>query len=190
MRLVCGLGNPGALYANTRHNAGFMVVDWLAEKRSTRWNKPKDGIVTARLAQDVMLAKPDTFMNLSGGPVAMLARYHKVPPATHLLLVMDCAALEVGRIKLSRGGGHAGQLGTKSVMEQLATREFARLRVGIGPPKSRGTALADHVLGSFSAQEREIVRGILPVAADAIQLWLQKGIDEAMNEFNKTPMLD
>ncbi len=186
MRLVCGLGNPGALYANTRHNAGFMVLDWLAEKKELRWNKPKDGIVTARLAPDVLLAKPDVFMNLSGGPVAALARYYKVVPATHLLLVVDCAALEVGRIKFVRGGGHAGQLGTKSVMEQLATRDFARLRVGIGPPRSRGTPLSDHVLSSFGAQERELLRGTLAVAADAVQLWLQKGIDAAMNEFNNT----
>ena len=190
MRLVCGLGNPGALFANTRHNAGFMVLDWLAEKKQVRWNKPKEGIVTARLAHDVLLAKPDVFMNLSGGPIAALARYHKVAPATHLLLVVDCVALEVGRIKLARGGGgHAGQQGTRSVMEQLGTPDFARLRVGIGPPRSRGTALAEHVLSSFGAQERETLRCTMGLAADAIQVWLQQGIDVAMNEFNNSSKL-
>ncbi len=183
MRLICGLGNPGAAFANTRHNAGFMAVDWIALKKQAHWGRPKEGAITARLEGEAMLLKPDTFMNMSGYPVSAISRYFKVTPA-RVLVVVDCAELEPGHIRLARSGSHAGHNGTRSVIEQLGTKDFPRLRIGVGRPRSRSSALADHMLGNFTTTELEALQYAVRRAALAVDMWLADGIDAAMNEYN------
>ena len=184
MRVVCGLGNPGALYANTRHNAGFMVVDHFVEKHNLSWGRPKDGIIVAKHSRDVLVAKPDAFMNTSGPPIGALLRYYKVA-LSDFLLVVDCVSLEPGIIRLSRNGSHAGQNGVRSVIENLGSKDFPRLRIGVGRGKTRSTVLADHVLSTFGPGiEQDALKSAIRRATDAIDCFLLHGVDKAMNDYN------
>ena len=185
MFLIVGLGNPGREYKETRHNVGFMVVDRLCQKWGVKPNRMQSKALIAQTLvgeQKVILAKPQTFMNLSGQAVASLARYYKVENS-NLLLVHDDLDLPPGTLRLRPNGGSAGQKGLGSTIEQLGTQEFCRLRVGIGRPPGRMDA-AGYVLQKFSAGEAETIQFVLARAEEAVLTYLEQGLVKAMNTFN------
>lgn len=181
-RLVVGLGNPGAAYAGTRHNVGFLVVDELArllqvrvDRRECRAFTGETGLAGCR----VVLAKPQTYMNLSGEAVRELVRKYAVG-LPDLLIVFDDMDLPLGRLRLRAAGGAGGHRGVMSVIAALGTEAFPRLRVGIG----RGPDAVDHVLSRFSPAEMRVVREVIAAAAAAARMFLTGGIDQAMNTYN------
>lgn len=187
MKLVVGLGNPGTPYAGTRHNVGFDLVDRLASAHGialrTRRANARVGRGTIAGA-DVLLAKPLTFMNLSGSAVSALARQEEIAPAD-ILVVTDDIHLPVGRLRLRARGSSGGQNGVKSVIESLGTDAFPRLRIGVGAPPP-GLQI-DWVLSRFSKPDRTVVDGALIDAMGAVEVWLAEGIEAAMNRFNAAP---
>jgi PTH1 family peptidyl-tRNA hydrolase len=185
--LIAGLGNPGPEYAANRHNAGFMVADLLAERVGARFKRDRSraAVATGRLAGfPVTLARPLTFINLSGRPVAALRTFYKIPPE-RIVVVHDELDLPFGAIRLKQGGGDNGHNGLRSVTAALGTREYFRVRVGIGRPPGRMDP-ADFVLHDFSAAERKLVPEVLERAADATEALLQRGLAAAQNEFHPT----
>jgi peptidyl-tRNA hydrolase, PTH1 family len=186
MKLVVGLGNPGRKYEGTRHNVGFDVVDRLAAKHRADWESAPRGIdalVARWRAADVTLAKPLTFMNLSGGAIVGLLQFFKVELAD-LLVVVDEVNLELGRVRTRATGSAGGHNGLKSAIEQLGTEDFARMRIGVGRGDARRD-LADHVLAKFDRDERESVETTIGRAADAVELFVTEGIGPVMNRFNR-----
>lgn len=186
MKVLVGLGNPGPRYRNTRHNAGFMVIDALAERLGTRFGKEKyGGLVaeTVRGGQTLMLLKPLTFMNLSGVSVAQATRNKIADFAADFLVVVDDVNLPLGRLRLRGGGSAGGHNGLKSLIEHLGTQEFARLRIGVGQTKP-GDDLVDHVLSRFAPEEVPEVEKALARAADAVLCFVDEGLERAMNQFN------
>ena len=188
--LVVGLGNPGAAYARTRHNVGQMVLDVLAARQQASWRRDRSGradVVESRIGRlpgvRLVLAKPRSYMNESGGPVAALVRFHKVPPE-RLLLVHDELDLPHGSLRLKRGGGDNGHNGLRAVRQSLSTGDFFRLRFGVGRPPGRQDA-ADFVLAPFGARERAELASQLEVAADAVETLVTQGLAEAQNEYNR-----
>lgn len=184
--LIVGLGNPGAGYANTRHNAGFMLVEELAIRWKADWkNERKFGARIARVERNgmrVLLCQPQTFMNLSGEAVGALKNFFQLP-LNRLLVAVDDADLPLGEIRLRASGSSGGHHGLESIEQHLATREFARLRIGIG--RAGGAReIADYVLARFDAGERELMEKVLERAADQSECWLDAGIEKAMNQFN------
>ena len=186
MKLVVGLGNPGRRYAGTRHNVGFDVADALAERHGGEWESAPRGIEAFiarwRLA-DTVLAKPLTFMNLSGGAVAGLLQFYKVE-LPDLLVIVDDVNLELGRLRVRSRGSAGGHNGLKSVIGSIGTEEFARLRIGVGRGDARRD-LADHVTAKFEREEREDVAAAIGRAADAVELFVSEGIAPVMNRFNR-----
>lgn len=185
MKLVVGLGNPGGRYHDTRHNAGFLVVDELARRwHVDQWREQHQALVAkVRVGEDaVLVAKPLTFMNLSGEAVAGLAGFYKVA-VPDLLVVLDEVALPLGRLRAGRAGSEGGHNGLRSVIARLGTREVPRLRIGVGRGDQR-RELADHVLGTFAAEEREQVEAAVLRAADASEMFVAEGIERVMNAFN------
>jgi PTH1 family peptidyl-tRNA hydrolase len=183
--LVVGLGNPGPSYAATRHNAGFFVVDLLAERIGARFkaHKGRADVVEARLAGvPLVLAKPKTYMNDSGGPVVAVARFYKVP-AERIAIVHDDLDLPYGTVRLKLGGGDGGHNGLRSATAALGTNEYLRVRVGIGRPPGRQDP-ADFVLREFSSAERKDLAYHVDRAADAVEALLQDGLEAAQNAFN------
>lgn len=185
MRLVVGLGNPGERYAGTRHNVAWWVLDALAR----RWNASDDsvaGLYTARRARvagvEVELMEPLTFMNLTGNAVERWVRDHG--PLEDLLVVSDDVYLPVGALRLRAHGSSGGHRGLESVEAALGSREFARLRIGVGAAED-SAALREHVLEAFSAEERPLVDEAVQQAADAVECWVAEGIGSAMNRFNR-----
>jgi len=183
--LIVGLGNPGGEYANTRHNAGFMLVDLLAEQGHARIRRSECSSLVGRCDienEGVELAKPQTFMNLSGEAVNCLV---SKPPRSRetLVIVSDDLALPLGTIRIRRNGSHGGQNGLRSIMDQLKTQEFIRLRIGIGPEYEIRDA-SRYVLSEFSAAERKELPAVLERAADAIGVIITNGVDEAMGKFS------
>jgi len=184
MKLVVGLGNPGRRYAGTRHNIGFDVLDLLAERHRLDWESaPADALMAKWRAAGALLAKPLTFMNLSGHAVGDLLRFFKVD-FSGLLVVVDDANLELGRLRTRAGGSAGGHNGLKSLIGQLGTEDFARLRIGVGRGDARRD-LADHVLATFDREEREAVVEAVGRAADAVELFVAEGIAPVMNRFNR-----
>lgn len=183
MKLIVGLGNPGDAYRDTRHNVGFKVVDELANRRQVESWREKFGGLEARTTVDgvaVVLAKPLSFMNLSGQAVQAFAAFYKVT-TSDLLVIVDDAELPLGRLRARKAGGAGGHNGLKSVIDCLGTQEFPRLRVGVG----RGPGeLANHVLGRFRAEEQDVISAAVRRAADATEVFIAKGIEPAMNAFN------
>lgn len=189
MKVICGLGNPGERYRQTRHNVGFRVVDLLAD----RWGLTGHGRVregAAKLEANlpepigrVLLVKPMRYMNLSGGPLKSALRQTDADPATDLLVIADDVDLPLGRIRLRREGSAGGHNGLRDIISALGGSEFSRLRVGIGRPGS-SRATVDHVLATFSPAERELAGEAIATAADAAERWLRDGIDATMNEYN------
>ena len=187
--LVVGLGNPGPSYARTRHNVGQMIVDVLAARRQGSWRRDRSGradVVEGRVGSvpgiRMVLAKPRSYMNDSGGPVASLVRFQKVP-LEQLVLVHDELDLPYGSLRLKRGGGDNGHNGLRSVRQALGTGEFCRARFGVGRPPGRQDA-ADFVLSAFAAGERTELGAHLETAADAVECLVMAGIAEAQNRFN------
>ncbi|MTE15448.1 aminoacyl-tRNA hydrolase [Nocardia aurantiaca] len=182
--LVVGLGNPGSEYERTRHNVGFMVADVLAERvggRFTVHKKSGADLLEARLdGRKVLLAKPRTYMNLSGRPVAALAKFFSVP-ATEVIVIHDELDLPFGAIRLKRGGGEGGHNGLRSISQALTTKDYLRVRFGIGRPPGRQDP-ADYVLKPFSAPERKEVPVIVEQTADAVELLLRVGLETAQNQ--------
>lgn len=191
-QLVVGLGNPGERYAGTRHNAGFMVLDELAARTggSFKTRKAPGGasgagadVVEGRLAgRSVVLAKPRSFMNESGGPVAAVARFYKIAPE-QVIVVQDELDLPFGTLRLKRGGSEGGHNGIRSVVASLGSPEFVRVRVGIGRPPGRRDAV-EHVLRDFSTVERRELPLLIDQAADAVEAVLTDGLEAAQNRFN------
>lgn len=184
--LVVGLGNPGPEYERTRHNVGFLVADSLAERvggRFTVHKKSGTDLLQARLdGRQVLIAKPRSYMNLSGRPVSALARFFSVPP-TEVIVVHDELDLPFGAVRLKRGGGEGGHNGLRSISGALTTKDYLRTRIGIGRPPGRQDP-ADFVLKPFAAAERKEVRVVVEQAADAVELLLRVGLEAAQNRLH------
>jgi PTH1 family peptidyl-tRNA hydrolase len=186
VKLVAGLGNPGEPYRATRHNVGFEVVDLLARRHGLRYEAAPADAVQAKWRVDgavVLLAKALTYMNVSGPPIAELARYYRVPPSD-VLIVSDDVNLPLGRLRARPGGSEGGHNGLRSVAEAFGTVEYPRLRVGVGRGDLRRD-LADHVLARFEAEERPGIDSAIARAADAVEVWIHRGIQDVMNVYNR-----
>ena len=186
MKLVVGLGNPGAKYEDTRHNVGFAAVDILAARHGVKWEAAPRGaeaLVGRWRAADVVLAKPLTFMNLSGAAIVALLQFYKIELAD-MLVIVDEVQLETGRIRLRPDGSAGGHNGLKSIIASLGTGGFPRLRIGVGRGDTRRD-LADHVLAKFDADERPIIDEAIGRAADASEAFVADGMAVAMNRFNR-----
>ena len=183
IRLVAGLGNPGAEYASTRHNIGFMVADQVAAQFGSTWEKSTKWDALLAKCGDVFLTKPMSHMNRSGYPLLAIAQFYKIDP-TELLVVLDDMALPLGRLRLRLGGGSGGHNGLESVIVQFATEEIPRLRIGIGEAPAAGSA--DYVLSRFFEEEKPIVRSTIDRAAAAVKCAIDNDLISAMNIFNKT----
>jgi PTH1 family peptidyl-tRNA hydrolase len=183
--IVAGLGNPGPEYSGNRHNAGHMVADLLAERMGTRFkaHRSRNDIAEGRLAGvPVTLAKPRTYMNLSGGPVAALSAFYKVPPG-RIVVVHDELDIPFGSVRLKFDGGDNGHNGLRSVTQALGTNAYYRVRCGIGRPPGRMDA-ATFVLRDFSAAQRKELPLVVDRCADAVETLLSKGLAAAQNTFH------
>ncbi len=188
MFLVVGLGNPGRQYQNNRHNVGFHVVDQLAARAGASPPRDKFGaelFEAAFGAERVLLCKPMEFMNVSGQAVRQAAGFHKIPPA-NVIVVHDELDVPFGRLKLGAGGGAGGHNGIRSIIEQMGTPDFARVRVGIDrpPPNWKG---ADYVLANFTGAEQNQLPEIVDLACAAVEDIVARGLMAAMNKFNTKP---
>jgi PTH1 family peptidyl-tRNA hydrolase len=184
MKLVIGLGNPGRKYAGTRHNVGFEVLDVLAGRHRLEWESaPADAVIAKWRAASVLLAKPLTFMNLSGAAIGELLRFYKIEVADSLV-VLDDINLDLGRLRARPSGSAGGHNGLKSIISTFGSEEFARLRIGVGRGDARRD-LADHVLAKFDPEERIDVAEAVGRAADAAELFVSDGIVAVMNRFNR-----
>ena len=184
MKLIVGLGNPGAKYRGTRHNVGFAALDELARRRGVEFESAPAEAVMARVrdfAEPVLLAKPLTFMNLSGHAVGDLMRYFRVDLGD-LFVLVDDANLPLARLRARARGSEGGHNGLRSIVAQLGTQEFARLRIGVGRGLERD--LADHVLSRFDPDEREAIVAAVARAADAAEVFITDGIAQVMTRFN------
>lgn len=184
-RLVVGLGNPGTEYENTRHNAGFLAVDLLGENlRATYWKDQAGAkVAVVRLGdEDVVLAKPQTFMNVSGASVSRLAETYEAKP-DEIIIVHDDIDIAPGRVLAKRGGGHGGHNGLRSVHEKLGTDAYLRVRVGVGRPPGRMDP-ADWVLEPLRGERLEELEASVTTAAQAVMHVLEHGIESAMQEYN------
>ncbi|MBB2967039.1 aminoacyl-tRNA hydrolase [Leifsonia aquatica] len=185
--LVVGLGNPGPGYAATRHNVGQMVLDELASRGGLTFktHKTNSTVAEGRLAPGgprFVLAKPNTFMNVSGGPVSQLLRFYSLDPS-RLIVVHDELDIPFDTVRLKHGGGHGGHNGVRDVIAATGTGDFTRVRVGVGrPPGSQ--AAADHVLKAFSAEERKNLPILVGDAADAVEQIAGEGLTAAQNRFH------
>jgi PTH1 family peptidyl-tRNA hydrolase len=183
--LIVGLGNPGPEYARNRHNLGFLVADVLAERAGARFKRDRSRaqLATGRLTgTPLVLAKPMTFMNASGRPVAALRAFYKVP-GDRIVVIHDELDIPFGDIRLKLGGGDNGHNGLRSVTAALGSREYYRVRIGIGRPPGRMDP-ADFVLHDFSVAERKQLPLVLERSADAVETLLRAGLAAAQNEFN------
>jgi PTH1 family peptidyl-tRNA hydrolase len=183
--LVVGLGNPGSEYAGNRHNCGFMVADVLADRMRAPFKRDRSRarVAVGRLAgYPVTLAKPQSFMNLSGRPVAALRTFYKIP-VERIVVIHDELDVPFGTVRLKQGGGDNGHNGLRSVTAALGSRDYLRVRVGIGRPPGRMDP-ADFVLHDFSAAERKVLPDVLERCADAVEVLLQRGLAAAQNEFH------
>jgi PTH1 family peptidyl-tRNA hydrolase len=183
VKLIVGLGNPGPQYRDTRHNVGFWVVDELAKRWHVDGNwREKGEALYLKKGRDAILAKPLTFMNNSGFAVSHLAQYFQIVD-TDTLVIVDEAALPLGRLRARSRGSAGGHNGLKSIIEQLGGQEFPRLRIGVGRGDSRRD-LADHVLSKFDPDERDTISAAVLRAADAAEMFISDGIELVMNKFN------
>ncbi len=184
MKLVVGLGNPGNQYAETRHNIGWMVLDRLADRHGRAGRgRQRDASSTIELRTkglELVLAKPQTFMNDSGIAVRKLLARERVP-LIDMLVVADDFALPFGKLRFREAGSHGGHNGLRSIIDELGTEKYSRLRVGIGEP---GRGAVDHVLSKFAADERTRLPILLDAAADAVEAWAREGTSKAANRFN------
>ena len=183
--LIVGLGNPGREYRNTRHNIGFMLLDQLAARLGVKFTRVQSNALVTKgnhQTHRLILAKPRTYMNLSGQAVGALARFYKTPKEK-ILVAHDDVDLPVGRIKVARGSGSGGHKGVRSIIDLLGSTEFGRIKIGIGRPQC-GEAIEDYVLAPFYEDERNIVEDVLRMATKACELFVSEGIEPAMNKIN------
>jgi len=185
--LIAGLGNPGREYRENRHNIGFMALDRLAVRLGLSYSRLESKALLTKgehQGRRLLLAKPQTYMNLSGQAVGALLRYYKVP-LENLLVIYDDVDLPLGSLRLRPGGGSSGQKGMASIIERLGSQDFPRLRIGIGHLPGRMEAAA-YVLEDFSRQEAEVLPEILDRSAEAVLTFTVEGLAAAMNRFNGT----
>ena len=191
MKLIVGLGNPGKTYAHNRHNAGFRCLNYFARLHSIRFDhrqcRAKVGLAEVR-DDKLLLAKPRTFVNLSGDPVACLVHKHDIP-LSNLLVIYDDLDLPLGKIRLRQSGGSGGHKGINSIISALGSEEFPRIRVGIGRPQAEEQsinedAIVNYVLSDFSPQEEAIMKPVIAKVSEAIDCFLSHGIEAAMSKFN------
>ena len=184
IRLVVGLGNPGPEYDTTRHNIGFELVNKMAKAKDLIWKRDrKFRAKIASATSSLVLAKPITYMNLSGNAVARLARFHKLQP-DQILAVYDDVDLPIGRLRFRASGSAGGNNGIKSIIECLGTDTFPRLKIGIGSAGGQD-AMVGHVLGRFNEEEWDKMQKVLAIAVDGVNCALSDGLDAAMNQFNR-----
>ncbi len=185
--LVVGLGNPGRAYVETRHNAGFMLADRLVERRNGRWDEHRR--FRARLAKcslgrrPCLVCEPLTYMNLSGEAVGAVVRYHRIS-LDRLLVLVDDADLRLGQVRLRPEGSAGGHHGLESIEQTLGTRDYARLRLGIGRRVEGERRITGHVLGAFGHEERALLERVLERAEAQVLCWAADGVATAMNRFN------
>ncbi len=190
MKIIVGLGNPGARYEFTRHNIGFLAVDCIADKFDISLNKKSHNAVWGK--NDIIIAKPQTFMNLSGEAVKSLADYFHIE-TKDIIVICDDIDLDFGTVRIRKKGGSGGHKGMESIIEQLGTNDFTRIRLGIGRPEKQGQGsgvkwqedIADYVLSQFSKEEKATLNQMLDITKEAAGVILQHGIEKAMSEFNK-----
>ncbi len=186
MFLIAGLGNPGSRYQKTRHNMGFDVIDLLVERHRI----PQSGVKFNAMygkgmigGQSVILMKPLSYMNLSGGPIQQMASFFKVSPE-HLIVIHDDIDLAPGQLRIRKKGSAGGHNGMKDIIQKLGTEDFCRVRVGVGA-KPKDWDLADYVLSRFDAPDRVLADEAIAEAADAVELMMAEGVDAAMNHYNR-----
>jgi PTH1 family peptidyl-tRNA hydrolase len=186
MHLIVGLGNPGQQYAGTRHNVGFMIVDYLAGENNLIFTDSRWQAAVAKAIiwdKSVILLKPQTFMNLSGTAVAQAAHFYKLQPA-RIIIIHDDLDIEFGRIKIVSGGGDGGHKGIRSITEHLGTKSFPRIKIGIGRPPSP-VLPEKYVLAKFDSAEKEVLERNMSVVSEGIRILLQEGIAAAMTVINQ-----
>lgn len=193
MFCVVGLGNPGVRYARTRHNVGFEVVDEIARRTSTTFSERGFSSVALVFPDDsgvpeMVLVKPLTYMNLSGVGVVEVLREFRLEPKD-LIVVHDDLDLPVGKIRLKRSGSSGGHKGVESIIQELGTNEFVRMKIGIGRPLP-GVDVPDHVLTQFAPDERRVIDVSIQIAADAVSFVMRYGVDAAMNQYNGMPSVE
>jgi PTH1 family peptidyl-tRNA hydrolase len=183
--LIAGLGNPGQAYRHNRHNVGFMAADRLVKRLGVVFSRMESKALVTKgeyLGKRILIAKPRTYMNLSGQAICALLRFYKVP-FENLMVVYDDVDLPLGTIRMRSGGGSGGHKGMESIIERLSSENFPRLRLGIGRPPGRMEA-ADYVLQDFSDRDLEFMNPVLDQAVDAILVFVAEGLDSAMNRYN------
>ena len=186
MFIIAGLGNPDRQYEGTRHNVGFDVIDRIAEKYNIAVDTKKHrayigkGIIQG---QKVILAKPQTYMNLSGESIRSLVDYYKIDEENELLVIYDDISLDVGQLRIRKKGSAGGHNGIKNIIAHLGTQEFPRIKVGVGD-KPKKMDLADYVLSRFSKEDRAVMENAFKEAAGAVEMMITQGADAAMNQFN------
>ena len=184
--LVVGLGNPGPKYDWTRHNMGFLVIDELAEREKIPVQKLKFKALTNTVVigdRSVLLMKPTTYMNLSGGAVGEAARFYKIPPE-HVLVISDDISLTTGKLRIRPGGSAGGHNGLKSIIQHLGSDQFPRIKVGVGMPQQAGYEVVDWVIGKPMGEDQKVLLQTLEKAAQAIPAVIAQGPQKAMNQFN------
>lgn len=187
MYIIAGLGNPAREYENTRHNIGFDVIDRLAEEEGIRMAEKKHRAIVGRgviAGRPALLAKPQTYMNLSGESIRELVNFYKADAETELIVISDDVSLDLGQLRIRKKGSAGGHNGLKSIIANLGTDGFCRIRMGVGQ-KPEHYDLADYVLGHFTQPERKIMDEAALRAADAVRLILADGPDAAMNRYNR-----
>lgn len=187
MFIIVGLGNPTNEYAGTRHNVGFDVIDAIADKYNISVTERKNRAFCGKglvAGQKVILAKPQTYMNLSGESVRGLVDYYKIDEETELLIIYDDISLDVGQLRIRKKGSAGGHNGIKNIIQHLGSDVFLRIKVGVGE-KPKEYDLVDYVLGHFSKEEREIMADGYRNAVEAVEMILQNDVEGAMNSFNK-----
>lgn len=187
MYLIAGLGNPTKQYEHTRHNVGFDVMDALAKKYNISINEKKHRALIGRGmidGQKVILAKPQTYMNLSGESLVELIHYYKINPEEELIVIYDDISFAPGNLRIRQSGSAGGHNGVKSIIKCLDTQKFMRIKVGVGE-KPKDWELADFVLGHFSGEERADLEGAIQRAMEAVGLMVNGEVEKAMNQYNK-----
>jgi PTH1 family peptidyl-tRNA hydrolase len=186
LHLIVGLGNPGAEYAQTRHNAGFLLVEKLAARWKTDWTHERKFVgrvaKAARNGRKALLCQPQTFMNLSGESVGALVKFYQMP-LKQVMVAVDDADLPFGEIRLRASGSSGGHHGLESIEQHLGSRDFARLRIGIGR-QDGAREISGFVLGKFEAAEKDFLAKVLERASGQVECWLDDGIEKAMNRLN------
>lgn len=184
--LIVGLGNPGAQYEDTRHNAGFLTIDELAERKNVPVQRLKFRALTNTVelgGAKVLLMKPVTYMNLSGEAVGEAARFYKIPPE-RVLVISDDVSLPLGKLRIRKSGSAGGHNGLKNMIQHLGTEGFPRVKIGVGGKPHPDYDMADWVLSKFVGEDKKIIDAAIVRAADAVECFLREGADKAMGKYN------